>query len=357
MAVTDIAKLRLINQHIAGTVLETPEDMVGWMGAMQAQDYGMAKWGLGVRLPGSTEYEVEEAINDGRILRTHILRPTWHLVAATDLAWMMNLTGPRIKSGLNGNNKRLGLTEEDLAKSNKIISKALAKGEHLTRPELMAVLEGKGINTYDLRSAHIMYRAELDGIAVSGVRKGKELTYAPYDSRVPKPNIVQRDEAVGELWSRYFTSHGPATLADFVWWSGLTLADARLGLELNKGKFDSLVIEGQAYYFAGATSAAKAARQSVHLLPAFDEYLVSYKDRTASLHVDHFSKAITNNGIFYPVLVVNGKVIGSWKRTVKKDKTIVSIELFEAGYATDNAAIAKAVAALGMFSGQKAELV
>ena len=116
MAVTDIAKLRLINQHIAGTVLETPEDMVGWMGAMQAQDYGMAKWGLGVRLPGSTEYEVEEAINDGRILRTHILRPTWHLVAATDLAWMMNLTGPRIKSGLNGNNKRLGLTEEDLVR-------------------------------------------------------------------------------------------------------------------------------------------------------------------------------------------------------------------------------------------------
>jgi len=349
----EISKSRLINQHIAGSTFSTPEEVVAWMGAMQAQDYGMAKWGIGVRLPGSTEDQVEAAFNAGLILRTHIMRPTWHLVAAKDLRWMMDLTGPRIKPALNANNRLMGLTDAIYSKSHKIIEKALADGSHLTRKQIMKLLQKNNIVTDELRSSHIMYRAEVDGVVCSGARQGKEHTYALYEQRAPKALITDRTEAVSELFKRYITSHGPATLHDFVWWSGLTLSDARVGLEANKGGLDSISKDGKTWWFVSEAGSVKLKKNSVCLLPAFDEYMVSYKDRSASLHHDHFSKAISSNGIFKPIIVVDGKVVGIWRRSVVKGKAVVVPEYFEGVTIPSGATLKRALGGYGRFLGME----
>ncbi len=348
----NIAKLRLKNQLISGSASSNPEEVVAWMGAMQAQDYGMAKWGIGVRLQGGTDAGIEAAIDEGKILRTHVLRPTWHLVAAEDLRWMMELTGPRLRGTLNANNKRMELTEAVFGKCNKIIAKALGE-RHMTRKELMAVLQQNKIDTDDLRSSHIMFRAEIDGVVCSGARVGRENSYALFDERAPVSKKKDRSEAVGELFRRYITSHGPATLHDFVWWSGLTLGDARMGLEMNKAKLESIISEGKTWWFTGGGMPTGLEKKTAHLLPAFDEYMVSYKDRSASLHDDHFSKAISSNGIFKPIIVVDGKVVGIWRRSVAKGKAVVVPEYFEGVVVPSGAAVKKALGDYRRFLGME----
>ncbi len=355
MAGSDIAIMRLGNQRIGGSDFGAPEEVVGWMGAMQAQDYGMAKWGIGVRLPGATDAVIEAAINDGKILRTHLLRPTWHLVAAEDLRWMMDLTGPRLRGALNANNNRLGLTEAVLGKCNKIIAKSLSE-RHMTRKELMSVLQQHKIATDDLRSSHIMYRAEIDGVVCSGARVGKENSYALFEDRVRPSKITDRNEAVGELFIRYMVSHGPATLHDFVWWSGLNLGDARMGLEMNKSFLESISNEGKTWWFQGGVVPAGLKKNKVHLLPAFDEYMVSYKDRSASLHDDHFSNAISSNGIFRPIVVVDGKVVGVWKRSFVKGRVVIEPDYFEGVVLPTGVAMKKAAGCYGRFLGMKVEV-
>jgi len=356
MTASDIANCRLINQQIAGTIFKKPEEIVAWMGAMQAQDYAMCKWAVGVRLPGATDKIIEQAMDEGKIIRTHIMRPTWHLVAANDVRWMMELTGPRLRNSLNANNKRLELTEAIFNKCNRIIEKSLAGGEHLTRQELMAVLQKNKIATNDLRSIHIMFRAEIERVVCNGVRKGKQFTYALFDQRVPKTKKRDRDAAVAELWKRYVTSHGPATVKDFVWWSGLTNADAKTGIELNKNDLTSVTTGDQAYWLAGDMQAPEKKKGSICFLPAFDEYMVSYKDRSAALHDAHFSYAISNNGIFKPIIVVDGQVTGIWDG-VKKDKTFVTPVFFDAVQTPSKAILEKALKLYERFLGQQAELV
>lgn len=355
MTLNDIARMRLANQQLAAGSFDRPEQLVAYMGAMQAQDYPMAKWAIGVRMPGHTDAAVEQAIDAGLIIRTHVMRPTWHLVAASDARWMMDLTGPRIRNMLNANNQRLGLTEAVLARCNKIIEALLADGAHLTRKEIMEVLNQHKIATDDLRSSHIMYRAEVDGIVCSGRRKGKENTYAHFDQRLPHSAYQDRIDAVGELMKRYVASHGPVTLADFVWWSGLTMNDAKAGIEINRHLFQSEKVEGQTYWFAPMAYARS--KSSLLLLPAFDEYLVSYKDREASLPRQHFSSAITKNGIFSPVIVAGGKVIGTWKRTLKKEVVLVEPAYFEGYDHPDAKALQKAAGALGRFLGYAPQLI
>ncbi len=223
MAASDIASTRLSNQHIAGTTLKAPEDVVSWLGAMQAQDYTMAKWGIGLRLPGSTEESIEAAVVQGQIIRTHILRPTWHFVAAADIRWMIAVSAHRLGSALKPLNIKLELTETLLRKCSKLIEKALSGNQYLTRPELMAVLQRNKIATDDLRSSHIMFAAEISGLVRNGPRRGKQHTYALLDERVPAATGIKREEAIALLTRRYFTSHGPATVPDFAWWANLTL--------------------------------------------------------------------------------------------------------------------------------------
>jgi hypothetical protein len=330
MTAPDITHSRLFQQQISRTDFKTPGELVGWMGAMQAQDYAMSKWAVGVRLPGVTEEVVEDALNRGEILRTHVLRPTWHLVAAADIYWMLELTAPHILSSIRGRHRELELTEAIISKTFSILERVLAGGNSATREALMAELNLAGIATADNnRSAHLMMRAELDGLVCSGPAAGKQQTYALLTERVPRKITLSRAEALATLARRYFTSHGPATLQDFIWWSGLPVAAAKSAVESIRSECFSETIGTETYWWGQNASVPAAVSTATYLLPAFDEYIISYRNRSAMLPNEHTQKAVSDNGIFRPMVVVNGEVTGIWKRTVKSKTVLLEPDFFQ----------------------------
>ncbi len=328
MTIKDIVNVRLSSQQITNRIFDKVKDVVGFMGAIQAQDYAMAKWAIGVRLPGSTDKIVTTSINNAELIRSHLLRPTWHFVSADDIYWMLQLTAPQIKSSMKSRNKELELTEAVFNKSNKVIIRTLSGGKNLTRGELRKELEKAKINTDKNRLSHLLMEAELDGIVCSGEVKGKKQTYAMLPERVPNKKVLTKEEALAELANRYFSSHGPATLKDFVWWSGLPVKDARSALELVKSNFIQETFNLETYWLTDSFSISRNSLKSVSLLPAFDEYIISYKDRNAMLTIKNKKKAVLNNGIFRPVIIMYGQVIGIWRRSTKSDKIIIEIEFF-----------------------------
>jgi len=357
MNLNDIALLRVVNQQIAAPQFKTVKEVVGWMGAVQAQDYNMCKWAVGVRLPGTTDKAVESAIDSGEIIRTHVLRPTWHLVSSADIYWMLELSAPQIKTAMRSRDKGLGLDEVVLKKSNKIIEKLLSKGEHLTRDELIKQLTSAGFESDNNRMAHLLMHAEIEGIAGSGKIKNGKQTFALLTEIIPKTKPLKIDEAAAKLAKRYFASHGPATLYDFVWWSGLTVKVCRQALEDVKSDFVSDSISDETYFFSSNLTIPKIENDQIFLLPAFDEYLISYKNRTAVLPFENHSKAVSNNGIFRPFIIQNGQVIGIWKRKIKNDKVILNTEFFTSASASMKKLITERFATYAQFIGKKPEIV
>jgi hypothetical protein len=323
-----ISHTRLINQQIVTTRFKTPKEIVSWMGAMQAQDYLMAKWAAGARLTASTDKDIEEAVSKGEILRTHLLRPTWHFVSPDDIHWMLKLTAPNIKASLKSRHSQLELTSPVLTKCYKIIEKAL-DGTHLNRSELVRRFQKAKITTDDNRAAHIMLCAELDGLVCSGKAKNKKQTYSLLEERVPKTKPFNKDEALIKLANKYFLSRGPATLQDYKWWSGLPAKDAKHSLEMVKNEFISEQVADKEYWFKENEKELEMNKPSIYLLPAFDEFLISYKDRSASLPLENFDTTISNNGTFRPIIVMNGQVTGIWNRTIQNDKAIIELNLFK----------------------------
>lgn len=315
----NVVRERIINQQLAGTSFRSAREVVSWMGAMQAQDYAMAKWAVGVRLPGSTDAGVAAAIDRGEIIRTHVMRPTWHLVDAGDVRWMVALTAPHLRQSMKGRHKALGLTDQVFRKSTAVIEKSLSRHGSMTRAELLSDLQKNKIKPDQLQMIHIMFNAELNGTVCNGPMRGKQFTYALLEQRVPQSKSVTRNDGLAALGLRYFTSHGPATLQDFTWWSGLPAADARAGLEMAKPGLVHEKKDDQVFWFVDSR-ATTASIQPIYFLPAYDEFMISYKDRSASLDPKFFSNAITGNGIFKPIIVVDGKVIGTWAREIKKNQ-------------------------------------
>ena len=356
MNLTNIANIRLITQQISGTKFKSAQGIVEWMGAMQAQDYRMAKWAIGIRSLNATEKKIDGSIDAGEIIRTHVLRPTWHLVSSTDIYWMLALTAPRIKAAQKSREKQLELTEKIFTKSNAVIEKALRDGNHLTRTELVSELGKANIATDNNRSAHLLFNAELEGIICSGISKENQTTYALLRERVPDKKILNKEEALAKLAQRYFESHCPASLQDFAWWSGLSAADAKHALEMIKPHFIAEKIDSQIYWFPNAFSISKNYKESLYLLPAFDEFIISYKDRTAALVFEHHKKAVSNNGIFWPTIVINGQVRGIWKRATTKNKTILETKFFEPPHKTLKLLIEKASEKYSFFLNKKLEL-
>jgi hypothetical protein len=353
---TTIASLRLLNQQIATPRLKTAKELVGWMGAMQAQDYNQSKWAIGVRLPHLTESQIETAFNKGEIIRTHLMRPTWHFVSADDIYWMLELTAPQIKSAMKSRNRELGLTESVFGKSQEILVKVLEGNKSITRDELSVQLNKYGINTDEQRLPHILMEAEIDQIVCSGNIQGKKQTFTLLSERVPAKNILTKEEALAKLAKTYFTSHGPATLPDFTWWSGLPVTDARKALEMNKPILMSETINDETYWFADTGPKPSPLTESVYLLPAFDEYLISYKNRSAAITIDHHKKAVSNNGIFRPVIVINGQISGLWKRTVKKDTALIELDHFRPHDQKEVLLIGKAAETFGRYAETKTEI-
>jgi hypothetical protein len=325
----ELAKRRLTSQQIGGTRFNNPKNVLEWMGALQAQDFAMAKWAVGTRLPLSTECDINRALDQGDILRTHLLRPTWHLVSNADIYWMLELTAPQIRGSFNSRHIQLGLTNTILKKSNSVIEKTLRGGTHLTREELIKELDKVKIVTDGNRASHLFAWAELEGIICSGTTKGGKPTYALLEERVPKKITIRRDDALATLAKKYFTSRCPATFQDFVWWSGLNVRDARHALEMISQEFIPEKIDSETFWLTPGFSAQTASHGNVFLLPAFDEFIISYKDRSAALPFKNHKKTISSNGIFRPVIVVNGQVSGIWKRTIGAGSVEVTAELFE----------------------------
>ena len=330
-----IGRYRLHNQQIVNTSIQSIGKMAAWMGATQAQDYTHGKWAFGLRLPHTTDVDVEAAIDRGDIIRTHVLRPTWHFVAAEDLRWMLALSAPQINTAIATFNVTLGLDEHTFERSKAVMAKSLEGGLQLTREEIMADLGRAGIATDSLRGNHLMMRAEIDGLVCNGSRRGKQITYALIDDRVPKSKMLDRPAALEELARRYFRSHAPATLHDYQWWSGLKMPDARAGLEAIQSELVSETIGKQTFWMPNDFKASDADTSGPYLLPAFDEYLVSYRDRAASLDTSKKAQAITGNGIFKPVVLHNAWVQGVWQRTFLKKRLSMAYTWFENGPSLD----------------------
>jgi hypothetical protein len=354
MTAAEITSLRLSNQNISRAQFNSPGDLLSWMGAMQSQDYPMSKWAVGTRLRGSSETQVNEALDSGSVLRTHVLRPTWHLVAAENIRWMLRLTAPVIKSSAKTRYRNLELDSNLLSGCISIFIKTLENANYQTREELNALLSDHGIDLDNNRGAHILMFAELEGIICSGPRKKGKYTYALLDERAPV-NDIDREDALSLLAKTYFMSHGPATVRDFGWWSGLPARDVRTAMELVKNELEKLEYDGVPYYFSGQI--LSAINNETYLLPSFDEFLISYTDRTASLSLLHNKKAVSNNGMFWPVIVTGGQVEGLWKRSAKKDIVVIETEFFRKTNRLKRESTVRAAEKFGDFIGKKIEVI
>ena len=311
MTHAEIAHARLRHQLITRAGLRRPEDVVSWLGAVQAQEFEPARWALGLRLrDGATESTVQQAFDAGRILRTHVMRPTWHFVTPADIRWMQMLTGPRVQRIAASYNRRLELDEGTLTRCTRIIERALEGGRYLTRRELAERLERSGLAIAGQRLAHVVMHAELEAVICSGPRRGKQSTYALVAERAPRAVILPRDEALATLSRRFFSSHGPATIRDFVWWSGLTTVDAKRGLEMNHAKSDE--VAGLTYWTLPSRGGV-VRDHLAHLLPVYDEYLIAYRDRRAVPHGTPDLSSTPAGVTFVHALVIRGQVAGTWR--------------------------------------------
>lgn len=322
----NIARQRLHIQRIIGGGFATPGDAVQWFGAVQAQDYPGALWAVGLRTERATHTIVEQAIADRTIVRTWPLRGTMHFVAAADIRWMLTFLAPRAIARAAPRFKQLELDDRVLARGANLIVKALDGGRQMSRPRIYALFERAGIATAGNRGIHILWRCAHDGLICFGAHDGRQPTFALLEEWVPRARALDRDEALAELARRYFTSHGPATLADFAWWSGLAGADARSALEMARLHLRRTTVDGVTYWLAASRSGGNGRSPRAVLLPPYDEYTVAYRDRGAALDPKH--RVAAKNGIFSPTILLDGRIAGTWTRTETADDLKVSTRLF-----------------------------
>jgi hypothetical protein len=328
MSLAEVAARRLRTQRLAGEPFARARDAVGWLTAVQAQDWAGAKWAIGLRTEGATEADLDGLLDEGAILRTHVLRPTWHVVAPEDVRWLQELTAPRVKLALTHLDRRSGVDGELIARAEAAMAQALSEGRHLTRAELGDALGRAGIAARGWLLGLLVMHAELDGLLVSGARRGRQMTYALLEERAPRARRLDRDAALAELTRRYFTSHGPAQARDFAWWSGLTLADVRRGLELAGAALEAEVVEGRTHWQApGVPTPAETPAPIVHLLPNYDEYVVAYRDRGAVLEPGRELAAapFPLGSLLAHTLLVDGRVRGAWKRRLEGRRVVVEL--------------------------------
>ena len=349
-----IVASRLRAHRLTGKPLVSPVDVVRRLGAVQSQDYTGAKWAIAQRSRAITDAATDRLFDDGAILRTHVMRPTWHFVLPEDIRWMLDLTASRVRAGLASRYRELEIDDRVAARAAAAFAAALAGGRHLTRPELGRTLRAAGISPEGQRLPHLLLRAELDQVIVSGPRRGKQFTYARFEERVPKSPALERSEALGELTLRYFRSHGPAQVSDFTWWSGLTAADARKGIDMAGGDLESMTFDGNAYWFDAAARKPGSAGVVAHLLPNFDEYTVGYRDRSALIPTGRrFDPSLYSFGsILSNILTIDGVVRGAWRRSSARDGVLIEMRLSERLPARESAAVAEAGRAMGRFLGR-----
>jgi hypothetical protein len=351
--------LRLRRQRIDAPPVTTAREMVAWLGAVQAQELGPAKWALALRSANLDEAAVDRELDEGRIVRTHILRPTWHFVAADDIRWMLSLSGPRVQAINAYYYKYAGVTPRLVTRAHAVFQRALEGGAALTRTELAARLAKARIAAAGQMLAHIVMHAELEGLVCSGPRRGRHSTYMLLDERVPAARVPARDDALAELARRYFTSHGPAKVRDFVWWSGMTARDTRTALEALAGEVVSETFDGETYWMARSPNVAPVAKSRrpgvVDLLPIYDEYLIAYRDRAAMLEPVEAGET-PKHDIFAHYLMIDGRVRGTWRRRDAGDRIELALTPYRPLTRTQQRSARAAAARLARFAGRAVDV-
>ncbi len=326
-AIPDIAAERLRRQRLLRTTLGDPVSVVGWLGAVQAQEYPAARWGLGLRGAGFTDADVEAAFDRGDILRTHALRPTWHFLTPADIRWVLALTGPRVQATMATYHRTRDIDAALLAKSRKVIERTLRGGQTRTRKEIAGALRLAGIDVKTLRLAFVVIDAELEGLICSGPRRGHEFTYALLEERVAPALMLSGDEALAELIFRYFTSHGPATVRDCAWWSGLTQGSIKRGIEVLGSRLTRIAAQDLTCWCCEPPRSRTTTKPSAHLLPIYDEFLIAYKDRVFMKRDAKTPKLHIGPDVFAHYLVIDGRLAGSWKPTERGGTVMVAVAL------------------------------
>jgi hypothetical protein len=321
------------------------------MGAVQAQDYAGAKWALSQRAGNASDATIEKELEAGRILRTHVLRPTWHFVSPGDIRWMLALTAPRVAARMASYNKQLELTPAVFRSSNHAIAAALEGRNYLTRGELGTVLQGQRIGRISTqRLAHIVMQAELDAVVCSGPRRGKQVTYALLDERVPAAEPLQRDEALGRLALRYFATRSPATTHDFAWWSGLTVKDARRGAQICSPGLAQITVGDKQYWYAARSAPAPSELRTAQLLPNYDEYFIGFKDRSAiGARIRSLELVTGGTALIAHIVCLDGQIAGGWRLRNVKGKYELDFNLLVTPGAAESKRIRAEVARLGRF--------
>lgn len=346
----EIARMRLVSQRLAGNVASNPEEALRWLCAAQSQDYHAAKWGLAQRAQNVTSSCLDELFNQGRLLRTHVMRPTWHFVLPEDIRWLLDLTAARVHTANGHPYRRLELDDGLLRRCQDLLAEALQGGKQLTRNELGGVLAQHGINATANRLAYVIMFGELNAVLCSGALRGKQFTYALLDERVPPAPGRERDEALAELAMRYFHSHGPATPHDFAWWSGLTVRECRIAVQLVGRDLDHATVEGKTYWFAPGLSTPRFEDPAVHLLPNYDEHIVAYRDHTPSFDIRVLpSRGPYGDALTAHIITLDGHVIGGWRRTISRSGVTIAPTPLLPLTAQQRSALESAASAYGAF--------
>lgn len=340
-----IVRRRLHAQRLASNPCGTPAEAVAWLGAMQAQEYAEAKWSIGQRVRGCTDADVEAALARGEILRTHLLRPTWHFVAAADIRWMLTLTAPRVHGANRYWYRRFALDETVLGRSREVVAGALAPGEPLTRAELADALRRSGIEAGGLRLGYLLMHAELEALMCSGPRRSRQHTYALLAERCGPAAALGRGEALAELTRRFFRSRGPATVNDLATWSGLTLAGARAGLDLVAAEPGREVDGSGVAWFAASAPPRGRRAERAFLIPMYDEMVMGNKDLKVALDTPPPRPRLLERPI-----VIDGLTVGSWRRSLSARAALIHATLFRRLVSAEADAREAAVARFGRFN-------
>ena len=349
----EMLRQRLRNQRLVGRPFQRPEEVVAWLGAVQAQDYSAAKWGVGQRTAKATDADLDRLCDAGAILRTHVMRPTWHFVTPRDIRWLLALTAPRVRAILARDDRALDIEGAVRARCARLVERALRDGRSLTRSELAAVLSEGGVPCRGRRLAHLTAHLELDALVCSGPRRGKQFTYALLDERVAPVKRLSREEALATLVERFFTSHGPATARDCAWWSGLRVAEVKTGIDAVGRRLEQVDIGGRQSWHAGWAE-GRARSTVAHLLPNYDEYLIAYVERGAL--VDALVASSDPKLIFSNVVTIDGRVVGTWRRVTGKKAIAFRTTLRRALDAREQAAVDAAVRRYERFMGVPVDL-
>lgn len=357
-----IPHLRLANQHLVGSALTTPTDVARSMLALQAQDFAAAKWAVGIRAPGITEGDVHGAFNRGEIVRSWPLRGTLQITSADDLPWLLALTAERMLASASTRHTGLGLDDRTLRHACDVALAHLSGGRASSRKQLLASFQSAGIATTGQRGYHILWWLAVRGVICLGPMHDGQQSFVLLNEWIPLPRLLGREEALGEVARRYFAARGPATERDLAWWAKLPLKDVRAAIAISHAHLQEWKHEGTTYYLSPDVSnlpgsIANAAAESVALLPAFDEYLLGYADRSAVLRAaDTDRVAPGGNGVFQPIIVVGGRVEGTWRRSVTRAGVQLGFESFTGTSPSQGPRFEEAAAAYATFLGRDIQM-